>query len=86
MFNLFSVLARNMTRTDALFHAGIAALLILGVTVGSSSGEMMWSSWNKGVGFFWLPSQFEAEVLIPPHSIESCPWLVSYMALRHCMN
>ena len=69
MFNFFSVLARNMTRTDALFHAGIAALLILGVTSGTSYSDMLWSSWNRGVGFKFLL----AVLLLALSTPEKCP-------------
>ncbi len=71
MFNFFSVLARNMTRTDALFHAGIAALLVMGVTVGSNSGEWLWSSWNRGVGHLCCS--------VTPHSCSTCLRIGAWM-------
>ena len=38
-----------MTRTDAMFHAALASMLIVGALCVGSISENLWGTWNKGV-------------------------------------
>ena len=42
-------LSRNMSRTDAMFHVGLASLMTFGIILAGPSGEYLWSKWNRGV-------------------------------------
>lgn len=49
MFNFFSIFVRGMTRTDGLFHLGLASILIIGTICAGSVGDFIWGHWNRGV-------------------------------------